>query len=441
MKKWFVTTMITALFIVSACGGGGSNNNGNSAATNAPAATEEASANAGNGGASEEPADEAIVPEEGATLTVWDSKNERGFVEEMAKEFTAQYNIPVKIEEVESPDQVKKLTTDGPAGIGADIVTFPHDNLGQAVAAGLILPNDFFEEETKTANAEAAVNAVTSGGILYGYPRSVETYALFYNKDLVQTPPASFDDIVTFSKTFNDPAKNKYALMWEMGNFYFNYIFFASTGGYVFGENGTNAADIGLNNDGAVEGLKYFQSLKQILPIKSGDASADIIQGKFADKSLAMTITGPWKVGDFKNLGINFGVAPIPTVNGKPAVSFSGVKAWYVNSFTKYPNASRLFANFISSKAGQLKDYSLTGAIPANKEAMEDPTFKADEISSGFAAQFVNSQAMPSIPEMGKVWDPIGAALADIWNENKDPKASLDNAVKQIQDAAKGTTK
>jgi arabinogalactan oligomer/maltooligosaccharide transport system substrate-binding protein len=437
MRKWFVSTMITALFIVSACGGG--NNNNTNAATNAPATTEEAADNAGN--ASTAPAEEEIAAEEGATLTVWDSKNERSFVEEMAKEFTAKYNIPVKIEEVESPDQVKKLTTDGPAGIGADVVTFPHDNLGQAVAAGLVLPNDYFEDETKTANAEAAVSAVTSDGILYGYPRSVETYALFYNKDLVQAPPASFDDIKTFAKTFNDPASNKYAFMWETGNLYFNYIWFASTGGYVFGENGTNPADIGMNNDGAVEGLKYFQSLKEILPIKSGDASADIIQGKFADKSVAMTITGPWKVADFKNLGINFGVAPIPTINGKPAVSFSGVKAWYVNSFTKYPNAARLFANFISSKEGQLKDYSLTGAIPANNEAVEDPTFKADEISSGFAAQFVNSQAMPSIPEMGSVWDPMGAALADIWNESKDPKAAADNAVTQVQEAVKGATK
>ncbi|MGO4542507.1 sugar ABC transporter substrate-binding protein [Paenibacillus sp. 2TAB19] len=441
MKKWFVTSLIVALFIVSACGG--TNNGGKTENANSGTNTENKANNAGAATEAPPAVEEStdIVPEEGASLLVWDSKNQRTVLEEIAKEFTAQYNIPVKIEEVESPDQVGKLTTDGPANIGADVVTFPHDNLGKAIAAGLVMPNDFYGDQTIANNAEAAVNAVTVDGILYGYPRSVETYGLFYNKDLVQTPPASFEELMEFSKTFNDAATKKYTLMWELGNFYFNYIFFSSNGGYVFGSNGQDAADIGLNNDGAVEGLKAYQVLKQILPINSGDASADIIQGKFQDKSLAMTITGPWKVGDFKNLGINFGVAPLPTINGKPAISFSGVKAWYVNTFTKYPNAAKLFASFVSNKENQLKDFAATGAIPANKEAMGDPTFKADEISSAFAAQFINSQAMPSIPEMGNVWTPVGAALSDIWDKGTDPKTSLDNAVQQIKDANSGATK
>lgn len=441
MKKWFAMSLITALFIVSACGG--TNNGGNAGNANGGAPTENAGTN--NAGAATEapPAEESgdIVPEEGASLLVWDSKNQRTVLEEIAKEFTAKYNIPVKIEEVESPDQVGKLTTDGPANIAADVVTFPHDNLGKAVAAGLVMPNDFYGDQTIANNAEAAVNAVTADGILYGYPRSVETYGLFYNKDLVQTPPASFEEIVEFSKTFNDAGAKKYTLMWELGNFYFNYIFVSAGGGYVFGNNGQDASDIGLNTDGAAEGLKVYQSLKEILPINSGDASADIIQGKFQDKSLAMTITGPWKVGDFKNLGINFGVAPLPSINGKPAVSFSGVKAWYVNTFTKYPNAAKLFASFVSNKDNQLKDFAATGAIPSNKEAMEDPAFKADEISSAFAAQFINSQAMPSIPEMGNVWTPVGAAFAEVWDKGADPKAALDNAVQQIKDANSGATK
>ncbi|CAM4506294.1 arabinogalactan oligomer/maltooligosaccharide transport system substrate-binding protein [Paenibacillus endophyticus] len=438
MKKWFVMSLIVSLFIVSACGG--SNNGGkteNAAnATNAPANTNNAAGNESEGAAESD----EITPEEGASLLVWESKEERPFVEAISKEFTEKYGIEVKFEEVGAADQVTKLTTDGPAGLGADVVVFPHDNLGRAVTAGLVLPNDFYEEQAKTANSEIAVNAVSYGGTLYGYPRSIETYALFYNKALIKEAPKTFDEIVAFAKTYNDVPNNKFALMWEVGNFYFNYPFI-STGGYVYGENGQNKDDIGLNTEGAVSGLKYYGSLKDsILPLNSGDITYDIKKGMFTGGTLAMDINGPWTIADYKSAGIDFGVAPIPSINGQPASSFSGVKAWYVNQFSKYPNAARLFANFASTKAAQLKDFELTGAIPANTEATNDAAVQGNDIVKGFVAQFNQSTPMPSIPEMGNVWSPIAAAFSDVWNSGKVAKAALDNAVQQIKDANNGTT-
>ncbi|WP_139991658.1 maltose ABC transporter substrate-binding protein [Paenibacillus paridis] len=435
MKKWFVMSLIVALFIVSACGGtkndGKTENAAN--ATNAPANNAGGSTNEGAAD------DEEIQPEEGASLLVWESKEERPFVEAISKEFTEKYGIEVKFEEVGAADQVTKLTTDGPAGLGADVVVFPHDNLGRAVTAGLVLPNDFYEEQAKSANSEIAVNAVSYGGTLYGYPRSIETYALFYNKALIPEAPKTFDEIVAFAKTYNDVPNNKFALMWEVGNFYFNYPFI-STGGYVYGENGQNKDDIGLNTEGAVNGLKYYGSLKDsILPLNSGDITYDIKKGMFTAGTLAMDINGPWTIADYKSAGIDFGVAPIPSINGQAASSFSGVKAWYVNQFSKYPNAARLFANFASTKAAQLKDFELTGAIPANTEATNDSAVQGNDIVKGFVAQFNQSTPMPSIPEMGNVWSPIAAAFSDVWNSGKDAKAALDNAVQQIKDANNGT--
>ncbi|WP_424767051.1 maltose ABC transporter substrate-binding protein [Paenibacillus sp. sgz302251] len=434
MKKWLVLSMIVAMFVVAACGGtnnGGNNTGGN--ATNAPANN-----TGGNTNAGAEDADADIVPEEGASLLVWESKEERPFVEAIAKEFTEKYGIEIKFEEIGAGDQVNKLVTDGPAGLGADVILFPHDNLGKAVTAGLILPNDYYEEQSRAANSEIAVNAVSYDGVLYGYPRSVETYALFYNKALIPEAPKTFDEIVEFAKTFNDPASNKYALMWDVGNFYFSYPFI-STGGYVYGDNGQNKDDIGLNTEGAIEGLTYYGSLKNsILPLNSGDINYDIKKGFFTGGTLAMDINGPWTLGDYRAAGLDFGVAPLPSINGQPASSFSGIKAWYVNRFSKYPNAARLFSYYASTKEAQLKNFEITGALPANIEAANDPKVQGDEIVKGFLEQFNQSTPMPSIPEMGNVWSPIGAAFADVWNSGKDAKEALDNAVQQIKDANNG---
>ncbi|MEC0091590.1 sugar ABC transporter substrate-binding protein [Paenibacillus macquariensis] len=383
-----------------------------------------------------------LQPEEGATLIVWESKEERTFTDEMAKQFEEKYSIPVKVEEVAATDQVTKLTQDGPSGLGADIVMFPHDNLGRAAEAGLLLTNEALAKETIANNTPASIQGVTFKGELYGYPRAAETYALFYNKELVKEAPKSFDDVIEFSKTFTDKSKNRYGIMWEPGNLYFNYPFIATGGGYIFGDNGTNKDDIGINSAGALAGLQTYVKLKAALPIKSADITPDIKRSLFNAGDVAMDITGPWELAGYKKaLGDKLGIAPIPTIDGKPAISLSGIKAWYVNSFTQYPNAAQLFAEFASTKEAQLLLNEKVGSIPTNNEALASDQIKNDPFVSGFAQQVINSQPMPTIPEMGNVWSPVNAAFPEIWDNGKDPKEAMDKAVQQIKDLNGGATK
>ncbi|ASS68662.1 MULTISPECIES: maltose ABC transporter substrate-binding protein [unclassified Paenibacillus] len=438
MNRWqklaAFATVCTLSVSLAACGNGNDSSNNAGTDSNTGAVNEPAANAAANTGADAADAP-AIQPEEGASLLVWESKEERPFTDEIAKEFTAKYNIPVKIDEVASTDQVTRLQTDGPTGVGADVIVFPHDHLGRAVTGQMILPNEEFGAETTANNTENSIQGVSYDGVLYGYPRAAETYALYYNKSLVPDAPKSFDDVIALASKLNDPAKNKYALMWEAGNTYFNYPFIASTGGYLFGNNGTDKADLGMNNEGALEGMKVYQSLKAILPIKTGDVNPDIKRGLFTGGDVAMDINGPWELSTYKEaLGDKLGVAPIPMVAGKPAVSFSGIKAWYVSSYSQYPNAAKLFAEFASDKKAQLLLNSKVGSIPTNKEAQADPQITGDEYVSGFMEQFKNSQPMPNIPEMNNVWSPMEAAFTTVWNDNKDPKAALDNAKKQIEE-------
>ncbi|MCR8844868.1 maltose ABC transporter substrate-binding protein [Paenibacillus sp. SC116] len=424
MKKKWVSLLLSAMmvFTLSACSLGGK------ASTPAPEqpATETTTGDTGE-----------LKPEEGASLLVWESKEARPFVEAINKEFTEKYGVPVKFEEVSGGDTANKLTTDGPAGIGADVLMFPHDNLGKAVTAGLVAPNDYFEEEARKNNSELSVNASSFDGILYGYPRSIETYLMFYNKKLLPDgAPKTMEEVIELSKTMNDPAKKQYTFMWEMGNFYFDFFWIASTGGYIFGQNDTDTADIGLNNEGAVSGLKFQQDfVKQVLPMKTSDVTFDIKKGLFTNGQLAMSVDGPWVIGDLKKSGMDFGAAPIPSIQGKPSKSFSGVKAWYVNSYTKYPNAAKLYAQFASSKEAQLKEFEMIGSVPANIDAAADQKVTSDPITTAILEQFKNSYLMPAIPEMSSVWSPMAAAFSDVLNKGKDPKQALDGSVKQITDA------
>lgn len=374
--------------------------------------------------------------EKDAKLVVWESADGEGdYIKMVAKEFEAKYGIKVEYETVESVDATNKLATDGPAGVGADVFAAPHDHTGQIVSSGLALKNSNAARIRKEF-MEAAVNGVSYQGDLYGYPIAIETYALYYNKDLVSKVPQTFDEIIAFAKEFNNPRENKWALMWDVGNAYFSHGFIAGYGGYVFGQGGTDKSDVGFNSQGAIDGAKFFRSLKEIFPVHSGDADYSAMDGSFSEGRAAFIINGPWAIGGYRDAGLNFGVAPLPKMpNGERPASFSGVRSLFVSSFTQYPKAAQLFADFATSKEMLLKRYEMTGQIPPHLNLVDAEQVKSDPVVLGFMEQTQYAVPMPSIPEIALMWDPYGAALATLWNETTDEKQIMDNAAKVLREA------
>lgn len=376
-----------------------------------------------------------LKPEEGASLVVWESEGAEGeYMKYAAQEFEKKYGVKVKYEAVDHIATAGKLQQDGPAGVGADVISAPHDNLGKLIAAGLIRPNNN-SDRIKKDFIDAAVNGVSMDGTVYGYPTAIETYGLIYNKALIKEAPATYEQIIEFAKTFNNPKEKKYALLWNVGDAYFSYSFLSANGGYVFGKNGTDKNDLGLNNEGAIKGAEFFKSLNSIIPLKQKDANYQLVDGLFSTGKVAMIINGPWALEGYKKAGIDVGVAKLPTFEGKQPVSFSGIRSLFVSSFTKYPNAAALFADFVTSDEMLLKRFEMTKQLPPVKTLSEKEEIKNDPLVAGFMDQTQFAQPMPSIPQMSLVWDPLAAAFSTIWDGKQEPKAALDKAVQTIKDA------
>ncbi|MBT1278565.1 maltose ABC transporter substrate-binding protein [Thermoanaerobacter sp. CM-CNRG TB177] len=381
--------------------------------------------------------DGQLLPEPGAKLLVWESEGPEGeFIQYAAKKFTEKYGVEVVYEPVTHTDAPGKLATDGPAGIGADVFAAPHDKTGELVASGLIQENDLFADRIRNEFMQGAGDAVSFQGVVYGYPTGIETYALFYNKEYVKEPPKTYQDIVEFAKEFNDLASNRFGFMWDVGNAYYSHSFVAGYGGYVFGKGGTDKDDIGLNSKEAVEGAKFLVSLKEILPLKSDDTNYQVMDGMFKEGKAAMIINGPWAVRGYQEAGVDFGIAPLPLLpNGEHPASFSGVRTMFVSAYTKYPNAAKLFADFITSEEMLLKRYEITKQIPPMKSLMNADIIKSDPYAAPFLEQAQFAVPMPSIPQMGVVWEPYARAFQVMWNDGVDPQKALDEAVQTIKDA------
>ncbi|XID92156.1 extracellular solute-binding protein [Paenibacillaceae bacterium WGS1546] len=435
-SAWMGISLVVAIALVlSACGGSGNGDASPSPSASTPAAGESPSAS----GSDETPEEEEYLPEDGAKLVVWYAASEKALIDEAGKAFKEKYGVDIEFQDVGPDKSIEKMITDGPAGVGADVFLAVHDRLGSAVQAGVVLPNDLHGEESTANNSEKSVSAWTIDGQLYGYPMSVETTAVFYNKDLFPNgeAPKDWNGVIEFAKTFNDANANKYAYMWEAGNGYWSWAFFGGYGGYVFGGDGTDPADIGLNNEGSVEAAKFFSSLnKEILPIKAGDIKADIKTSLFNEGKLAMNVSGPWQTGEFKQSVPNLGVMEYPTLpNGQPMMPFSGVKGFLVNANTKYPIASKLFAELVSSEEFQTRNFELFGSLPSNVNVAESDKISSDPFANVFLKQFDNSTPMPKIAEMNAFWATHEAALASLWNEGADAQATMDSWAQKVKDS------
>ncbi|MEW9701383.1 maltose ABC transporter substrate-binding protein [Paenibacillus sp. SI8] len=426
-RKKMVTFTVLLAFAVSGC-----------SQTANPGITMEPSPKSGSeatkGTAAAYPA--GLKPEQGAELKVWEGAGVNGqWIKYVTAEFTKKYNIPVKIEVVENGDAPKKLQTDGPAGLAADVFVAPHDHLGNMASAGLILPNDEFKDLLKNDFMDSALKGVTLGNTLYGFPTGVETYALYYNKKLVPEPPKTFDELIEIAGKINNPAQKTYGLMWEMGNLYYDSAFIQGFGGYVFGKNGSDVQDIGLNNEASVQALDYIRKIKTVVPFKKEDVSYDIKEGLFKEGKLAFNINGQAGAASLKG-AVDFGIVPLPKLpNGQTPKSFLGVRALYVNSYTKYPQAAKLLAYFASSKEMLAKRFEISGQLPPRNDLMNDPAITQAPYAAPFLQQAASAVAMPSVPQMVNVWGPMGTAVTQAWNKGGDSKLLLDEAVKQIRES------
>lgn len=348
------------------------------------------------------------------TLKVWESEGaEKDFVLWAGAEFKKLYpNVSVEYEPVGSVDSRAKIELDGPAGVGADVFVAPHDHLGALINGGHVLENT--DPNFKDTYVDAAVIGSTYNGKVWGYPQAIETYAMFYNKDIMKNPPKTWDEIEAFAKTWNNKGENKYTIVWEVANAYFDYIFMAGFGAPLFGVNGNDRTQHNINSANAVAGLEYFQKLrKTILDVPSADMSGDFCNSSFLEGKAPLIITGPWKINDYTKANMNYGVAALPVFPGQknPPASFSGIRLAFVSAYTNHPVEAAAFAQFLCSKEILAKRYEMTNQIPPRKD-----TVISDPLSAGILAQAKFATPMPTIPQMGTYWSAMGAAFASIWD-------------------------
>lgn len=375
----------------------------------------------------------AVSASEAGKLIIWADETRAPVLQEVAKAFQDAYGVPVEVQEVGFSDIRGKLATAGPSGEGPDIIIGAHDWLGELIQNGLIVPIVLPTDVVKDFDP-VAIDAFSWGGQLYGLPYATECVALIYNKDIVPEVPATFEDLLATAKKLTDQEAGKYGFLIQEPDPYHTFALFSAGGGYIFGttpDGKLNPCDIGLDNAGAIAGAKILdQMVKDGIEVPGADYGT--VTGLFNDGKLAMMIGGPWTLPDAQKAGINYGVAPIPPINGNKPKVFVGVQGFMVSAFSKNKVLANLFIkDFLVNKDVMMELYNKGQRPPAYLPALNE--LKDNPDIQGFAASAANGYPMPKIPEMGSVWSAWSDALQLIVNQQQDPASAMHDAVTKIK--------
>ncbi len=373
----------------------------------------------------------AATAAEPLKLLVW-INGDKGYngLQKVGDEFTQASGVQVVVQHPEgAPDKFQAAAA---AGKGPDIFCWPHDRVGEWAKSGLIVP---IKPARKIRDEidESAWNAFTYRGKVWGYPLAIEAIGLIYNRALVKVPPATFDEVIALDKALT--AQGKKALLWDYNKTFFTWPMLAGNGGYVFGRTAQGELDpgkVGVNTPGAVAAAQVLERLIQNGQMPRGARYAEMEAG-FARGEVAMMITGPWAWDNARKAKVDFGVAPIPGVTpGKPSRPFMGVLGCMIAAPSKAKDLAREFLEQHVLRVSGLKTISADVALgtPANKayftELSADPNIRAtmDNARAG--------EALPNIPELGRFWPAMDAALEAITNGRQSPQAALDGAAARI---------
>ncbi|MCR6706486.1 MAG: extracellular solute-binding protein [Cellulomonas sp.] len=418
MRKTLIRTaaVAAALTFLAAC----SSNETPAAETTSPAAAE------------------TTEPAGGATgaLTIWVDENRKPAVQ-AAVDIYNKTNPGVTVELVQKnfEDIRADFLAQVPTGEGPDITIGAHDWLGSFIVNGVAEPVDLGDKVSEFESV--ATQAFTYDGQMYGLPYALETVAIVRNTALADSTPATWDELIAKGTE----AKTKYPFVINTngttGDAYTYYGLQTSFGAPVFVQNadGSYTNEIGMGGDA---GLAFATFLGENGMKGSGhfstDWTYDVANQEFADGNAPYTVAGPWAIQTFKDAGIDVAVDPIPSAGGETAAPFVGVQGFYLSAQSENKLVANDFlVNYVATADVIKALYDADPRLPAMTVVADQVA--SDPIVAGYLAASKNGAPMPSIPEMGDVWEHWNAAESSIISGAATPEAAWTKMLTDLEAA------
>jgi multiple sugar transport system substrate-binding protein len=257
------------------------------------------------------------------------------------------------------------------------------------------------------------------GGKLYGIPWYVDTRVLFYRRDLLAsagfpTPPATWAAWRDAMQRIRSGSRNaQHAILLPTDEWAQPVILGLERGAELLKDGGRRGA---FSEPAFREAAEFYVGLfrESLAPILSLSEIGNVYQ-EFDRGTVAMWITGPWNVGEFRRRlpagrQGSWATAPMPAPEGEgPGVSLAGGSSLVLFRSSKRKEDAWRLIEYLSEPAQQALFYRLVGDLPARRSAWKDPALANDAPIAAFRTQLDHVQSTPKVPE----WEQIATRLLE----------------------------
>lgn len=333
------------------------------------------------------------------TIVIWSqmSDKEIAVVQKAANNWTKETGNKVVIYSDKGDNRAYMEAAEG--GTGPDIeFGVNHSRLEKLHSQNLLAkaPSDVID---KSKFIDSAVQTVSFDGDMYGVPLSITTYGLYYNKNMIPTPPKTFDEFIDMAK--------KYGFQYDINSIYFSYSFLGGNGAYVFGRsNGKyNVNDTGFDNAGAIKGFTFLQDMVKKYNFMTTDIDTIKSRKNFESGKIGFYLSGSWDIEEMDEKGMNYSVSPMPEYNGKLLPTFVSVETAFVNSRSSKQQKSWELLKYLTENT-EMPLFKTGGELPTLKADLNDPLIKSNNKVNAFLYQAENGgEALPNVVEVQALQD------------------------------------
>lgn len=212
--------------------------------------------------------------------------------------------------------------------------------------------------------------------------RGFDFLVFLYNKDLLEEPPASFEEVVEYCREVNNFGQYTYGFLLNASEPDWIIPFIGGYSGWVIDYDSTSLTLDTNATEKAMEFLKYMYNEEKILPT---NVEYSEISELFKNGNVHMIIDKLNTVEEYREAGLNIGVSKIPRVlwgSKYPTPMISGLGFMInINCYGDELEAVNKFIDYMMTEEVQLDWNTDTQTVPVLKSMDNNVTMRNDDIT------------------------------------------------------------